>query len=739
MAQGIGGVLEIPDNLEGVLDKIDKKLERIAESSEKLQKQFVASMKGSGDSLGQLTTRLDTLNTTINNFDIGKLSNGFNIASNSISNSTIKAEEFADAVVKGIQMLNGANRVSPIDLKSLDMAEDTLEDVNEKLKNYKKLLTENRKGIVDETQVANTKELLSEIKRLQVAYAGLNVEQKAYKQFERSMGMSESNDAKREQKILALTEAQQKLNRYSQKYSNELDIINQKINSLKQLNIDSKIDIDNELQKVPKTINEVEVNIDRLKKASKNINLGGDLSNTSKLEQVNKRIQELESTLSKLKKAASSTTQADITKAIGMPEATINQRIVKIKELQRIQKDLDTTTKDGVRSNDMLNSSIRRLNSENSKAVAGSRELQTSHRHLMDTAGQLARRMALIFSVSQIQGYINNIIRVRGEFELQNRALQAIIQNKAQADKLFGQITALAIRSPFQVRELISYTKQLSAYRIETEKLYDTTKMLADISAGLGVDMQRLILAYGQVKAANYLRGQELRQFSEAGINILGELADYFTELNGKIVTTGDVFEMVSKRMVTFGDVEKVLKKLTSEGGIFYNMQEIQAETLAGQISNLRDSLDIMFNEIGKANEGTLKDSVALVRSFIENWQVLKDVIKFLIEAFIAYKLYALGAKQANIILAESFNIVAVGATKQLSVLQLFQLGFKSLTSGITEAKNAMMAFMSANAWLLAIAGIIKGLYEIATWNDKYDEQVREINKNLSRKTMTTF
>ena len=379
----------------------------------------------------------------------------------------------------------------------------------------------------------------------------------------------------------------------------------------------------------------------------------------------------------------------------------------------------------------MLNSSIRRLNSENSKAVAGSRELQTSHRHLMDTAGQLARRMALIFSVSQIQGYINNIIRVRGEFELQNRALQAIIQNKAEADKLFGQIATLAVKSPFQLRELITYTKQLSAYRVETEKLYDTTKMLADVSAGLGIDMNRLILAFGQVKAANYLRGQELRQFSEAGINILGELADYFTELNGKIVTTGDVFEMVSKRMVTFGDIEKIFQKLTSEGGIFYNMQEIQAETLAGQISNLRDSLDIMFNEIGKANEGTLKDSVALVRSFIENWQVLKGVITFLIEAFIAYKLYALGAKQANIILAESFNIVAVGATKQLSVLQLFQLGFKSLTSGITEAKNAMMAFMSANAWLLAIAVIIKGLYEIATWNDKYDEQVREINKKL--------
>jgi hypothetical protein len=102
------------------------------------------------------------------------------------------------------------------------------------------------------------------------------------------------------------------------------------------------------------------------------------------------------------------------------------------------------------------------------------------------------------------------MISVRAEFELQQRSLQAILQNKDEADRLFAQITELAVQSPFQVKELVSYTKQLAAYRIETEKLYDTTKMLADISAGLGVDMQRLILAYGQVKAANYLRGQEL-------------------------------------------------------------------------------------------------------------------------------------------------------------------------------------------------------------------------------------
>lgn len=127
-----------------------------------------------------------------------------------------------------------------------------------------------------------------------------------------------------------------------------------------------------------------------------------------------------------------------------------------------------------------------------------------------------------------------------------------------------------------EVKELVTYTRQLAAYRIETNKLHDTTKRLADVSAGLGVDMQRLILAFGQVRAANFLRGTELRQFTEAGIPMLDELAKHFTELEGKAISAGDVFEMISKRMVLFEDVEAVFKKMTNEGGAFFQMQEEQ-------------------------------------------------------------------------------------------------------------------------------------------------------------------
>lgn len=307
---------------------------------------------------------------------------------------------------------------------------------------------------------------------------------------------------------------------------------------------------------------------------------------------------------------------------------TYNQRVQAMKYLEAAIKNLDKTEKDYQDTLTRLTARYKALKSEQDAVARSMGTLQQSQHNLMDISGQLMRRLALVFSVSQMTQYVQKLAQTRGEFELQNAALTAILQNKDEADQLFGQITQLAVQSPFQLKELVTYTKELAAYRIETEKLYDTTKMLADVSAGLGVDMSRLILAYGQVKAANYLRGTELRQFSEAGINILGELATYFSEIENRAVSVGEVFEMVSNRMVTFQDVEEIFRRITSEGGIFADMQEVQARTLQGMISNMQDSVDIMLNEIGTANEDILKGSVEAVTNLMKNWREVAYVIK---------------------------------------------------------------------------------------------------------------
>lgn len=316
---------------------------------------------------------------------------------------------------------------------------------------------------------------------------------------------------------------------------------------------------------------------------------------------------------------------------------TLQRQITAIEYLKKARLSLNTTDANYRQTLEQINQAIAKHNQALQQAGVQSQQLATRHRNLMDTAGQLSRQLALVFSVSQIEGYISKIVKVRGEFELQQVALRAIIQDKDKADKIFSQTLNQALKSPFQAGQLVTFTKQLAAYRIESDKLFDTTKRLADVSAGLGVDMQRLILAYGQVKAAAYLRGSEVRQFTEAGINMYGELQSYFEEVKGEAYTTAQIVDMISKRMVKFEDVEAVFQRMTDKGGLFYNMQEVQVNTLHGQINRLKDVISIMQNEIGKSNqEGFLSISTAidLANALFENWRTVASILKTVVLSY---------------------------------------------------------------------------------------------------------
>lgn len=379
------------------------------------------------------------------------------------------------------------------------------------------------------------------------------------------------------------------------------------------------------------------------------------------------------------------------------------QNVQAIEYLKKARLSLNTTDKNYQTTLQQINQAIVRHNQALQQAGVQSQNLATRHRNLMDTAGQLQRKLALVFSVSQIEGYVKKLANVRGEFELQQRSLQAILQNKSQADQIFNKTVQLAVKSPFKIKELVSYTKQLAAYRIESSKLYDTTKRLADVSAGLGVDMGRLILAYGQVKAAAYLRGTEVRQFTEAGINLYGELQRYFEEVKGEAYTTAQIVDMISKRKVTFEDIENIFQRLTDKGGLFYNMQEIQAETLQGKISNLQDSIDVMLNSIGKANEDTLKGSIDSIKVLIDNWETVVEVAK------------TFGVVVGSLLLAPKIKAVTQGVGL---------LSF-ALTKAETSLRSLGLAF-KASLPLMALGAALQLVNELWNVHSQYNKMLRE-------------
>lgn len=395
---------------------------------------------------------------------------------------------------------------------------------------------------------------------------------------------------------------------------------------------------------------------------------------------------------------------------------SLQQNVQAIEYLKKARLSLNTTDANYKSTLEQINQAIARHNQALTEAGVKSQQLATRHRNLMDTAGQLSRQFALLFSVSQIEGYISKLANVRGEFELQQRSLEAILQNKAQADQIFNKTVQLAVKSPFQIKELVTFTKQLAAYRIESDKLYDTTKRLADVSAGLGVDMGRLILAYGQVKAAAYLRGTEVRQFTEAGINLYGELQRYFEEVKGEAYTTAQIVDMISKRKVTFEDIENIFKRLTDSGGLFYNMQEIQAETLRGKISNLKDSIDVMLNSIGKANEDTLKGSIDSIKVLIDNWETVVEV-------------------------AKTFGVV-IGSLAIASKFKLASKGAMTLSTLLNKGVDSAFAFgkaLKASLPLMALGLSIQYVTNLVSRLNEYNKTISNIgNKKYEAKLKIT-
>ena len=241
--------------------------------------------------------------------------------------------------------------------------------------------------------------------------------------------------------------------------------------------------------------------------------------------------------------------------------------------------------------------------------------------------------------ISLLGGYrlMSNIKQITSEFELQRVSLRAITQDAQFADALFAKIKTTATQSPYATKELVTYTKQLAAYRIENEELYGTMNMLADVSAGLGVSMDRLILAYGQVKAASVLRGTELRQFTEAGIPLVDELAKKFSQLRGEVVSTGEVFDLISTRQVPFEMVADIFREMTAEGGRFYEMQKKQSESLYGVFENLKDNIQNAYDEIGQSNRGLLMGIGKLATAVAKNLSGITAMLTPLVAGWGAY------------------------------------------------------------------------------------------------------
>lgn len=348
----------------------------------------------------------------------------------------------------------------------------------------------------------------------------------------------------------------------------------------------------------------------------------------------------------------------------------------------------------------------RAAKAEQDLANARERSANAARRHMTATlnmngamnsqlsiVGQLRNEFLGLYSIYAAQNFLRAVVDIGGELENQKIAMASILQDEGKATTIFNQIKKLAVASPFGIMDLNQYAKQLSAYSIPYNELYDTMKRLADISAGVGVDMGRIILAYGQIKAAKFLKGTELRQLTEANIPMVDKLAERFSKLEGRIVSAGEVLDMISKKKVTFEDVKDVLWELTDDGGMFNNMQEVLSESVKSKWKNLADAIDIMLGDIAESMGSTLKWTAESLTTLAQNWKEVVPAIEAAVGAFGVYKVATFGANR--LIGNESAALIkSTLAAKQKAAANLVVASsYRTLTNaekGLIASSNTM-------------------------------------------------
>lgn len=320
------------------------------------------------------------------------------------------------------------------------------------------------------------------------------------------------------------------------------------------------------------------------------------------------------------------------------------------------------------------------------KAEKQAKAMSSAYHEQTTYVQRLIQRLMVYASLSMLKNFADNVREVTAQFELQRISLGAIIQDQERANMLFAEIQGFALRSPLKVLDLTKYTKQLAAYQIGVDDLFATTKRLADVSVGLGVSMDRLILAYGQIKATGYLRASEVRQLTEAGLPIVDMLAKKISAANGELVRAKDVMDMISKREIPFAMVADVFEDMTNKGGIFYNMQEKQGNTLYGLWQKLGDAADLMYSQIGNTGfvNNSLKNAITFSRALMVHWKATGVALLGLITILGSYALYL-----QKIRLQSAMNSAA--NQKYIASLRIKIAALEAEKAAMTDATRAQM------------------------------------------------
>lgn len=402
---------------------------------------------------------------------------------------------------------------------------------------------------------------------------------------------------------------------------------------------------------------------------------------SSEIQAVSKQIDRLTLKLEKMRNVVQ--TPKNMQGIMGMSEKTLGDISRKMQAISQYRMMLPVNSPQLAQ----LNNEYQRLNRLQNQLMGNNTRLIRSNEALARSFNYIRNRLIYFATFGTITNFVRQLYEVRGQYELLERSLGVLFNSFQKGSRIFQELSNMAIQSPFTLIELGTAAKQLAAYNFEATEVVNVTKRLADISAALGVPMERLVYNLGQIRAQGRLTARDARDFANAGLAIVPELAKMYTKVEKRVVSTADVYDRMTKKAVSYNDVMTVLNSVTDEGGKFFNFQAKQADTLRVQLANLTLAWNNMLNDIGKAHQSTLSIPIQLLKQLFINWRSVSDVIFTLAATFGIVKTAQMVMNRTIGASISSLNKSILADKKKIAS----QLERKALTTQLTQEELKLL------------------------------------------------
>jgi hypothetical protein len=387
---------------------------------------------------------------------------------------------------------------------------------------------------------------------------------------------------------------------------------------------------------------------------------------------------------------------------------SINEKIAALSKLRAEYAALSETDRKNSSIGGAMLNNIKQLDNE-------VRKLNTDFSQTSNIANKVAVAIGSYLSLNAATDFIKQIVTVRGEFEQLNVAFKVMLGNKDAADKLMAQAVDLAATTPFKLTEVAAGAKQLLAYGTAADDITSTLKTLGNVASGVGAPLNDLVYLYGTLQTQGRAYTRDIMQFTSRGIPIIGELAKQFG------VTTSEVQTLVEAGRVGFPEIQKAFQSMTGEGGKFFNLMQEQSKTVTGQISNLGDAFDQMLNEIGQSNEGIITGAIAGLKTLVENYQTVIDIVGVLVATYGAYK--------AAVMAQSAITAVYSAETRGLAIAETLYATATTIAQRATALLNTTMLanpYVAVATLLVGLAAAIYAMSDSTTVLERATKSLRE-------------